>query len=147
MEFGIGTVYDLTKEIEREEQRLANLRDAVQRITRSYCDEPRGSSYKSQVEELTTLIVDAENRLRDLLDSRLVAQVQTLSVIRRAGLEPAEERILELRYCQCLPFDSIAAEMSYSRPHIFRLHKAARAKLLTQFDEIISAFEMQRKDC
>ena len=142
MEFGIGTVYDLTKEIEREEQRLANLRDAVQRITRSYSDEPRGSAYKSQIENLTALIVDTENHLRDLLDNRLVAQIQMLSVIRRAGLEPAEERVLELRYCQCLPFDSIATEMSYSRPHVFRLHKAARAKLLTQFDELVSAFQM-----
>ena len=142
MEFGIGTVYDLTKEIEREEQRLANLRDAVQRITRSYSDEPRGTAYKSQIENLTTLIVDTENRLRDLLDNRLVAQIQMLSVIRRAGLEPAEERVLELRYCQCLPFTSIAATMAYSRPHIFRLHKAARAKLLAQFDELVSAFQM-----
>lgn len=136
------TVFSLTAEIQREEQRLANLRDATARITRSYADEPHGSSYKSQIETLTTLIVDTENRLRDLIDSRLVAQVQTLSVIRRAGLEPAEERVLELRYCQCLPFDSIASTMAYSKAHIFRLHKAARAKLLTQFDDIVSAFEM-----
>ena len=143
MEFGIRTVCDLTKEIQREKQRLSNLGDAVQRITRSYADEPRGSVYKSQVENLTALIVDTENRLRDLLDNRLVAQINLLSVIRRAGLEPSEERVLELRYCQCLPYDSIAATMTYSQAHILRLHKAAKEKLLTQFDTIV--LELERK--
>lgn len=141
MKFELCTVFNLTNEIRREEYRLANLRDALDRITAPVDGQPRRSDYRSRIDELTAEIVDCENRLRDLHDEKLVAQLNMLTVIRRAGLEPTEERVAELRYASCLPFDEIPAKVNYSKAHVFKIHRRAKEKLLAQFDEIVATFE------
>lgn len=138
--FSIETVWEISAQIRREEYRLAGLRDSIARITAPLDGLPRGNGYTSRVENFITLIAECEARLRDLYDDRLVARLNLLAVIRRAaGLSPPMERVLELRYCTCLQYEAIAAEMSYSLPHIYRLHREAKTILLQQFDEIVSS--------
>ena len=100
MELKLNMVVELTKEIEKEEQRLGNLRDGVERITRGYEESVGGKRYRSKIDELVTLIVEAEEHLRDLYDARLVARINLLAVIRQAKeklIARFEEIVAELR--------------------------------------------------
>ena len=137
----LETALTLTNCIEREKQRLADLRDAVARITAPLDGLPRSNNYTSRVESLIVLIAEAEENLRDLYDEKLVARLNLLSIIHRTtGLTPQMERLLELRYCRCLSFAAIAKEMGYSQRHTYKLHHEAKSRLLQQFDKIISSF-------
>lgn len=141
MEFELNSVWNLTKKIQREEYRLSTLRDALNRITVPIDRQPRRNDFSSRIENLIFLIAEAEENLRDLYDDKLVARLNLLSVIRHAaGLSPPQERVLQLRYCDCLPYAKIAEGMSYALSHIYRLHREAKVKLLAQFDEIVAAF-------
>lgn len=90
----------------------------------------------SAIENAICRKVDLEREIEELEKERntLIAQIDLIE-------DPDLSKLLMLRYVQEAQWDVIAAEMNYSSPWVFKLHRRARQKL----DDVLSSRSEDRK--
>lgn len=131
MKFSLRECFEARQLVEMEKRRLELLTTTRARMTAPPDGQPRARGFDSGVEKIALAIVDTETRLRELEAELAFRQAQMLTWILSACLPAAEENVAVARYVHCAPFAEIAQELCYSLPHVYRLHREVRAKLLT----------------
>lgn len=121
----LSAVRDIEQKIEVARNQLESLRTAATSITSKIDGLPRAKAQSSKTERFAALIVDAENRLAELSDEYTDVSFALADEINRRVHGKASE-VLFQRYCMCKSFSDIAAELNYSKPRIFQLHKQGK---------------------
>lgn len=121
----LSAVREIVREIEMTRNQLESLRTAATNITTKIDGLPRAKERSSKTETFATLITDAENRLAELCNEYADAAFKLADEITRRVHGKASE-VLFWRYCMCKSFSDISAELSYSEPRIFQLHRQGK---------------------
>ena len=123
-------VNNISKAISREQQRLNQLNDWIQRITIELDGLPHNNSCKSNIDELTSQIVDCENYIAQLKLSLADNRAKLITTIDNSISEGAQKSVLVERYGFGESFKKIAEKMYISERNVFRLHRKG-LKILT----------------
>ena len=116
-------VNNISKAISREQQRLNQLNDWIQRITIELDGLPHNNSFKSNIDELTSQIVDCENHITQLKLSLADNRAKLINTIDNSISNGAQKSVLVERYGFGECFNRIAEKLNISEPSVFRLHR------------------------
>ena len=109
--------------IDRERRRLNGLKDALARLTSVVDGLPRGGGYRSRLDALAASVIDAEREIRELNAIVAICQIELSELLDASIADDLQRAVIFRRYGRCLPFTSIASEMTYSPSHVMRLHR------------------------
>ena len=116
-------VNNISKAISREQQRLNQLNDWIQRITIELDGLPHNNSFKSNIDELTSQIVDCENHITQLKLSLADNRAKLINTIDNSISNGDQKSVLVERYGFGESFKRIAEKMYISEAGAFRLHR------------------------
>ena len=116
-------VYRLRMRIAQQEEYLIGLRELKQSTERSLSpggNNPQGSK---RVESIVIKIVSAEEKLQWLYEQLDVAKSALRACITAAISDRTLQRVLILRYVECLTWTEISKATELSRQWVYQLHK------------------------
>ncbi len=120
----LNVVKDLTKMIRREEQRLINLNDWIQRITHELSGLPIEQSYqKSKIEELTIQKIDCESKINELKAKRAEATANLVKSIDETIENNQEKAVVVERYGFGQCFKKIAEKLHMTERNVYFYHR------------------------
>lgn len=118
----------LRRAIARQADYLHGLRDLMSNLE-NLLKEGRSTTIGKQVEALVTKIVAAEEKLQWLEERLEMARSVLRACIVIAIADEPLQRILILRYVQCLTWTQISKDTGLSRRQVYRLHKKFASQL------------------
>lgn len=116
----------LHEEIRTLERQLKTLRMATTNTVALADGMPRTKSHKSPVETLLTLIMDTEERLRELQLMFGRARMKLIRAFAAAKLSARQHEVMTLRYVACMNFRDIQFTLHLSDARVFYLHRSAQ---------------------
>ena len=106
-------------------EQVHSLRELATKATSTLTDiRVDGSRNVRSLEETIAKMVDLETEINADVDALVDLKRDIVTQIKRLT-NPEYQIILELRYLCFMRWDSIAVNLCYSSPHMFRLHDAA----------------------
>lgn len=114
---------------EEQKKRLEELAESISSVI-----DPRGTGISDKVGWTVAKLVDAENEIREMIDS-LIALKSNIEKAIEAVEDIKLRQILTLRYINGHTFEQIAEEMDYSCMQIFRLHERALSDINRQISK------------
>ena len=120
---------DLTRKIEQEVERLQRLKTLATNITARLDGMPPSPNPSQKVENLATMILDSENRIKLLHKVRSDCMIELSAWLDGKLSDSRLSNVMFLRYGMCMSFSSIAKHQNYSERTIFRLHAIGFQKL------------------
>lgn len=122
----LSTVIELEEKICAARDELARLKSLATAITPKLDGLPKAKSLSSRVENLAVKILDCENRLAELVEKKICAQVDLT-------MELAEQltnnilSVMTLHYVHGKTFAEIGRTIHYSRKQVWTFHKRGLA--------------------
>ena len=99
--------------IKNAEDSLAELRETRASMSVNLDGMPRGSALSDRTAALAVQLADAETELLSLRSAAWSLCMEIVRTINRLE-DPAEVRLLHLRYIECLTWERIAVEMGFT---------------------------------
>ena len=120
----LHTVWRLLQQVTKQEKYIANLRLSAEDLVPLPSDVPPPLSTvaKSRVEKLALKLVEAEQKLVKLREQLILARLRLTELILGEIDRADVQRVVYLRYVDCLSYAKIAKQMGFSVRHVFRLH-------------------------
>ena len=118
----LNSVWDLSKSISRERQRVEDLRLMATRTTQILDGMPHTKPMTFKVERVAVMIADSENFLSALGEQLIDAKFNLLMKIQSFKLPELQERVLSYHYVSCLRMKEVAQLMNYTKEYISLLH-------------------------
>ena len=113
------------KSLEAEKRRLFDLQVLSESTTAILDGMPHSKPLTYKIERITALIVECENRLRQLAEELVQAKCDLLNKLQALNWKEIHLRILNYHYVSCLTFNKIAKLMNFSLPYVSKLHYQA----------------------
>jgi DNA-directed RNA polymerase specialized sigma subunit len=125
----LSQAYHIDQRINSKLEQVQSLRELVTKATATLSDAPpSGSRNVARMSDIIAKMVDLEEEINADIDDLVDLKAEITAAI-KALANPDYAMVLELRYLCFKPWDAIIDRMSYSRPHVFRLHEAALAAI------------------
>lgn len=119
----LKSVLLLKHKISEQESYIETLRLSAEDLVPAPSDMPRSLDIVNRVEKLAIKLVEAENKLAELKVQFLQAKLILVEKIFLEVSDPTLQKVVLLRYVECLSYKDIAQRMGYTRRHIYRLHE------------------------
>lgn len=126
----LNAVRELNEQVVLLERRLAELRLTAQDIVPANDGMPRGNLKQSKVENLVMKILECEDELEALRNELSLARSELKEKIFREVADPVQQKLLLLRYVECLTVKETARRLRITLRHAFRLQQ----KFLTSYN-------------
>jgi hypothetical protein len=122
----LGQAYRIDQRINSKIEQIRSLHELAAKATSTLSDAPRSASPNLQpMEDIIAKIVDLETEINRDVDALVDVKRDMVALIKQVeNLE--QQTLLELRYLCFKRWEQIAADMSYSIQHTFRLHEQAQ---------------------
>ena len=121
----LKAVSDISAQIENTKSKLQQIEDSIQRLTRANDGLPK-SKVDDRLGILICLKVDVQAELTSLEIKLNEEKTKLFNRLMSVEMAAGAREVLIRRYVELQRFKSIAAEMRYSEPHIYYLHKLGR---------------------
>ena len=106
-------------------EQVRSLHSLAEKATTTLSGMPKSDTPSvSRMEEVIVKMVDLEEEINCDVDALVDLKHEIVTVIKRLD-DTEHQTLLELRYLCFMRWEAIAVELSYSSPHMFRLHDAA----------------------
>ena len=117
--------YWARKNLARERERLEAYRALAEGVCGNRLCKTPGSAlqgdklsmFASKAADLS-IIIDGQIK-------QLVSLLANITIAIDGVADPRQNRLLKLRYIDCLPWEAIAEDLGYTREHVWRLHGSA----------------------
>lgn len=129
----LNRVRELNQEVEALEEKLTDLRAAIQILNRPPNGTPPQRTTYSQVENLALKLVETKKALEETIKARDFSADLLEGEISRAGLTELEEKILISYYVLCKPSVWIMCEHKISSTHYYRTRAQAEKNFLEKW--------------
>lgn len=121
-------INDLLREKERVMSRLT-------RMTASITGMPKGGGERDALAGGMDKLIALDREIDCKVDALITLRRQIEGCIATVG-NVTQQRLLRLRYLECMSWDRVAVEMGYEHAHVTRLHGAALSALNMSFYEL-----------
>ena len=118
----LKAVSDISAQVENTKSRLQQIEDSILRITRANDGLPK-SKVDDRLGTLISLKIDLASELTSLEIKLNEEKTKLFNRLMKMEMTAGAREVLIRRYVELQRFKSIAAEMRYSEPHIYYLHK------------------------
>jgi len=130
----LSGAYRIDQRINSKLEQVQSLRELAAKATTTLSDAPRPASPNiRRMEDIIAKIVDLENEINGDIDELLETKKSVADVIKRVK-DPEQQSVLEMRYLCYQPWETIAARLSYSPQHTFRIHGAAISSVARELE-------------
>jgi DNA-directed RNA polymerase specialized sigma subunit len=121
----LSQAYRIDRRINSKLEQVISLRALAEKAASTIPDTLKSKTRNvSRMEDVIVKMVDLEAEINADIDALVDLKREIVTTIKR--LDNAEHQtLLELRYLCYMRWETIAAEMTYSPQHTFRLHDAA----------------------
>ena len=116
-------VRSLKYEITEQEQYIANLRLSAEKLVPARDGLPHSSEIKRRVEKLALKLVEEDSKLAELRSQMELAKHDLTAKILAEVTSTSIQRLVLLRYVDCLPYKEVARRMKRSLRWTFKLHE------------------------
>ena len=129
----LSQAHRIDQRINSKLEQVRSLRALAEKATSTLSGMPKSDSpNSSRMEEVIVKMIDLEEEINRDVDALVDLKHEIVTAIK--CLDNTEHQtLLELRYLCFMRWEAIAVELSYSSPHMFRLH-----------DEALKAIETKR---
>lgn len=121
----LKAVSDISAQIESRKSRLKQIDDSLKRLTRANDGLPK-SKTEDRLGNLISLKIDLASELTSLEIKLNEEKTKLFNAVMKMEMAAGAREVLIRRYVNLQRFKNIAAEMRYSEPHIYHLHKIGR---------------------
>ena len=121
----LKAVSAISAQIENTKSRLKQIEDSIKRLTRANDGLPK-SKVDDRLGNLISLKIDLASELTSLELKLDEEKTKLFNQLMSAEMSIPAREVLIRRYVDLQRFKNIAAEMRYSEPHIYYLHKIGR---------------------
>lgn len=118
-------VWTLAEAIDEAKSEVEELRLLAESLTRPLDGLPVVHSQNSRTEKIALKIVETEKKIEVMSEQLTAEKMKLFELIKATDLSPTLKRVLICRYVSCLPFNSIAKKIGYTRRHVSNLHNKA----------------------
>ena len=118
----LKAVSDISAQVTDVKSRLKQIEDSIQRLTRANDGLPK-SKVDDRLGTLISLKIDLASELTSLEIKLNEEKTKLFNQLMSLEMTAAAREVLIRRYVELQQFKVIAAEMRYSEPHIYYLHK------------------------
>lgn len=125
----LNSVWTIQKAVNREQRRLSDLKALAESLTPHLDGLPRARPLVGKVEQVTTMILESEERLAELNAELIRRKFELLSNLRGLNLSDKEEQVMTCRYVSCMSFKEICRHTGYTRGWVSKLHAFGLRKL------------------
>ena len=121
--------------VDKEKKRLDNTRDSLMKLTAILDGLPHfGEGYRSRLDELSVRSIDSERAVNELSIILELCRLELGALLERVLHCTGQRAVLFWRYAYFRTYQQIAAELSYSLPHVYYLRREG----LRNFDDFNS---------
>lgn len=120
----LGKAFLIDQRINSKLEQVQSLRSLATRATSILSDMPKAHGNTHSRENIVVKIIDLENEINSDIDSLIDLKAEIISKIKMVP-NVEHQMLLELRYICFKSWESIAEDMKFSPPHIFRLRNTA----------------------
>ena len=126
----LSQAYRVDRMVTAKLQRVRELQDLAAKATSTLSHMPMSATPNPhRMEDTIAKLVDMKNEVQNDIDALVDLKLDIVTTIRRVE-NPAHRTLLELRYLCFMPWEAIAADMQYSKQHLFRLHGRALKEIV-----------------